>query len=71
MFFANPNLWPVLLQILANLDEDSIKNCARVSTLWRRTMVSEYITVRIPKRRRSAGDEVEEWQANYAFHWDI
>ena len=70
-FFANPNLWPVLLEIIANLDEASIRNCMRVSTLWRRTMASEYMLVRIPKRRRRTDDEVEEWQANYAFHWDI
>ena len=70
-FFANPNLWPLLLEIIANLDDLSIKNCKRVSRLWRRTIASEYMLVRIPRRRRKMYDEVEEWQSNYAFHWGL
>ena len=71
-FFANPNLWPLLLEIIANLDDVSIWNCKRVSTLWRRTFATEYMLVRIPKRRRrKIDDEVEEWQSNYAFHWGL
>lgn len=70
-FFANPNLWPLLLEIIAKLDDVSIRNCKRVSRLWRHTFDSEYMLARIPKRQRKIADEVEQWQSNYAFHWGL
>ena len=70
-FFANPNLWPLLLEIIANLDDVSINNCKRVSILWRRTITSDYMLARIEKRRQKIEDEVEEWQSNYAFLWGL
>ena len=70
-FFSNPNLWPLLLEIIANLDDASLSNCKRVSRLWRSTITSDYMLARIEKRRQKTDDEVEEWQSNYAFLWGL
>ena len=72
-FLVDSKLCVVLLeiQITANLDEAPLRNLMQVRSLWRGTIASNYMLVKKSKRRHKKHDEVDEWQVNYAFHWDI
>ena len=60
-FLVNSNLWPVLNSIIANLGEASLRNRAWVNSLWRKTIASEYMQIRIPNEHCKTDVEGEEW----------